>query len=276
MSVTEGAEIAADPDVARAAEYVFDQSWDQESERLRTNEAIWDPGTIERLERLGVAAGWSVLEVGAGTGSIAGWLAERVGPDGRVVAVDLEPSRLDWLTAANVEAVRLDLRTQELPAGAFDLVHSRMVVQHLADRPAAVAKLVRALKPGGRLFLEDTDSLSLFRSSAGEDFLQDVKAAGYGLMRRSGHEPRGGHFDLDAALELGLEEVAAEGRAVMVHGGSRQARHYMLWLESLRPRIVAEGLVSEARVDEALREMADPGHRWLSQVLISTFGRRAR
>ncbi|MBH5334935.1 class I SAM-dependent methyltransferase [Streptomyces pactum] len=260
----------------RPGEYVFDQAWDRESERLRTNEAIWDPGTVERLERIGVAEGWSVLEVGAGTGSITGWLSERVGPRGRVVAVDLETSRLDWLRAPNVEAVTLDIRHQDPPREAFDLVHARMVVQHLQDRPGAVARLVRALKPGGVLFLEDTDSLPLFRSATGEDFLADVKAAGYGLMRRAGHEPRGGHFDLAAVLDLGLEEVSAEGRAVMVRGGSHQARHYMLWLESLRSRLLAQGLLDEERIEAALREMADPANRWLSQVLISTIARKPR
>ncbi|MEV6670212.1 methyltransferase domain-containing protein [Streptomyces sp. NPDC051162] len=255
-------------------EYVFDPAWERETERLRTNESLWDPGTVERLERLGVTEGWSVLEVGAGSGSIAHWLGQRVGPSGRVVAADLAADRLGWIEAPHVEVVRTDIRSDELPAASFDLVHSRMVVQHLEDRPAAVAALVRALKPGGTLFLEDTDSLTLFRSSVSEDFLQDIRVAGYGLMRRSGHEPRGGHFDLEAVLEAGLEDVSAEGRAVLVYGGSEQARHYQLWLEFLRPRLVAEGLVDGARIDEALREMADPAHRWLSQVLISTCGRR--
>lgn len=256
--------------------YVFDPTWDKETERLRANEAIWDPGTIERLERLGVGAGWHALEVGAGSGSIASWLADRVGPTGRVLAADLETGRLESLRAPHVEVARIDIRTVELPAASFDLVHSRMVVQHLQDRPAAIANMVRALKPGGWLFLEDTDSLPLFRSATSEDFLQDVRAAGYGLMRRSGHEPRGGHFDLAAMLETELEEVSAEGRAVMVQGGSFQARHYQLWLEFMKPRIVAEGEVSAERVDQALAEMGDPANHWLTQVLISSYGRKPR
>ncbi|MBB5936976.1 class I SAM-dependent methyltransferase [Streptomyces zagrosensis] len=256
--------------------YVFDPTWDQETERLRANEALWDPGTIERLERVGVTSGWHALEVGAGSGSIARWLGERVGPTGRVLAADLEIGRLEALRAPHVEVAKIDIRTEELPAASFDVVHSRMVVQHLQDRPAAVASMVRALKPGGWLFLEDTDSMTLFRSATSEDFLQDVRAAGYELMRRSGHEPRGGHFDLQAALSTGLEEVSAEGRAVVVQGGTFQARHYQLWLEFMKPRLVAEGMVSASRVDEALAQMGDPAHHWLTQVLISTYGRKPR
>jgi hypothetical protein len=134
--------------------------------------------------------------------------------------------------------------------------------------------MIRALRPGGWLFLEDTDSLPLFRSSTSERFLADIKAAGYGIMRQAGHEPRGGHFDLAIVLESELTEVSAEGRVVMVHGGSPQARHYQLWLEFMRSKIVQEGLLNDARVDEAIGEMGDPSHRWLSQVLISTYGRK--
>lgn len=262
-------------------DYVFNPTWAKETERLRTNEAIWDPGTVDRMERLGVAAGWRCLEIGAGSGSVARWLADRVGPTGRLLVTDLETRRLverqdtGWSLAdlPQVEIRRHDIRAEELPAEAFDLIHARMVVQHLPDRAGVVARMVRALRPGGLLFLEDTDSSTLFRSAHSEDFLQDVRAAGYGLMRESGHDPRGGHVDLRLLLDAGLE-TTAEGRAVMVRGGSDQARHYMLWLEFMRPRITAAGLVGDARIELALEEMADPANHWLSQVMISTVGRK--
>jgi len=259
--------------VTNTGEYVFSPTWERETERLRTNEALWDPGTLERFARLGVGSGWSCLEVGAGAGGAARWLADRVGPTGRVVAADLEVGRLRELTEDGVEVLQLDLRTDELPAGQFDLVHARMLVQHLPDRADAVARLTRALKPGGWLFLEDTDSLPLFRSAVSEDFLQDVRTAGYGLMRQSGHEPRGGHVDLQLLLAGPLVDVSAEGRVVVMQGGSQQARHYQLWLDFMRPRIVAAGLLPDSRVLEALAEMGDPANWWISQVLISSYGR---
>ncbi|MGH3378204.1 MAG: class I SAM-dependent methyltransferase [Actinoallomurus sp.] len=264
-----------------AKEYVFDPTWERETERLRTNEAIWDPGTIEGFERLGVAPGWSCLEIGAGNGSAARWLADRVGlgsgaaPVGRVVAVDLETERLDWIGEHGVEVWRQDLRTDELPRDTFDLIHARMLVQHLEDRKAAVDRMIGALAPGGVLFLEDTDSLPLFRSATAEDFLADIRSAGYGLMRESGHEPRGGHFDLQMLLASELTDVSAQGRVVMVQGGSDQARHYMLWLEYMRSKIVGAGLLGHERIDQAIEEMADPANHWTSQVMLSVVGRKA-
>jgi SAM-dependent methyltransferase len=254
--------------------YLFDAAWDQETERLRANEALWDEGTFVRLERLGVGEGWSCLEVGAGQGSVAHWLAGRVGPGGRVVAADLDVDALSEVARPPLEVRRLDVRTDELPADTFDLVHARMVLQHLKDPETVVRRLVGTLKPGGRIFLEDTDALTLFRSAAAEDFLKDVHTAAYTVMEQTGYSMRGGHFDHRAALRCGLEDVSAEGRAVMVQGGSLRARMYVLWLEYLRPKLIAQGLLTSGRIDEAVRAMNDPSNHWLSQVLISTYGRR--
>src|SRR5262249_41196057 len=62
-----------------------------ERRRLALLTEIADPITPRRLSDLGVGPGWRCLDVGAGDGSIARWLAARVGPEGRVVATDLEP-----------------------------------------------------------------------------------------------------------------------------------------------------------------------------------------
>jgi ubiquinone/menaquinone biosynthesis C-methylase UbiE len=70
--------------------YAFDNALAVQRERLDTLQELFDPGTIRQLEARGVAPGWRCLEVGAGGGSIAEWLCDRVGPDGSVVATDLD------------------------------------------------------------------------------------------------------------------------------------------------------------------------------------------
>jgi ubiquinone/menaquinone biosynthesis C-methylase UbiE len=63
--------------------------------RLQALEQIEDAHTLEQLVALGIVVGWTCLEIGAGAGSIAYWLAAQVGNEGRVVATDVQPHLLD-------------------------------------------------------------------------------------------------------------------------------------------------------------------------------------
>jgi SAM-dependent methyltransferase len=53
-----------------------------------------------------------------------------------------------------------DIRTERLPRGAFDVVHARLLLSHLPDPDAALAKLAAGVKPGGWLLVEDFDHLT--------------------------------------------------------------------------------------------------------------------
>src|SRR5438093_11116540 len=81
--------------------YLLEHDWEREPLRLRLLEQHADPTSARRLEATGVRAGWRCLEVGAGHGSIARWLASQVAPSGSVVALDLETSLLSELDEPN-------------------------------------------------------------------------------------------------------------------------------------------------------------------------------
>lgn len=73
-------------------DYVFQASEEsRELERLQMLERRFDPGTQRRMLAAGLTTGWHCLEVGAGAGSIVRWLEQRVGPSGKVVALDTNP-----------------------------------------------------------------------------------------------------------------------------------------------------------------------------------------
>src|SRR5215207_1546091 len=74
------------------------------------------PGTVARLEKLGVREGWHCLEVGAGRSSIADWLCRRVGPQGHVLATDLDVRFVEaGVPHTNLEVRRHDIRFDPLP-----------------------------------------------------------------------------------------------------------------------------------------------------------------
>ncbi len=124
-------------------------SEESESRRLADLQRLFDPHTFAFLERTGVGAGWACLELGAGAGSVSRWLAERVGRDGKVVALDLDPRFLGDLAAGNVEVRQCDIREDEIEDDRYDLVVTRLVLIHLPGDTTIMGKLVDALKPGG-------------------------------------------------------------------------------------------------------------------------------
>jgi 2-polyprenyl-3-methyl-5-hydroxy-6-metoxy-1,4-benzoquinol methylase len=75
----------------RSGDYFWsDHQADDELTRLKLIEQLNDPSTFRQLDAIGVAEGWRCLEVGAGAGSVVRWLSQRVGPAGKVVAIDLD------------------------------------------------------------------------------------------------------------------------------------------------------------------------------------------
>ena len=130
-----------------------------ENERLALLERIFDP--LSRQRRSLVQPGWRCLEVGAGRGSMAVWLAEQVGDRGHVVATDIDVSFLKGLNLPNLEVRQHNILDDPLDAlgpGSFDLVCSRLLLFWLAGKQeTAVRRMVECLRPGGWLVDEDGD-----------------------------------------------------------------------------------------------------------------------
>src|SRR5215471_10082473 len=125
--------------------YVYDNAWTRARERLAEVEAGRDPATIQSLEGLGVSAGWHCLEVGAGGGTITDWLCKRVGGSGRVVALDIDTRFVEQLQHPNLEVRGQDIaEVGVVEADSFDLVHARMVLEHVPARDAALRNMVAA------------------------------------------------------------------------------------------------------------------------------------
>lgn len=103
-----------------------------------------------------------VADVGAGTGLYTFDLAEAVGPDGRVYAVDVTPSFLDHLRtqkaqrdASNVTVVAADPKDAHLPEASVDLALLCDVYHHLEYPRTYLASVYWALRPGGTLVIVD-------------------------------------------------------------------------------------------------------------------------
>jgi ubiquinone/menaquinone biosynthesis C-methylase UbiE len=112
------------------------------------------------LDALKIPKGATVADVGAGVGYTSVRLARRVGPEGTVLATDLQPEMLRMLQQntraeglTNVKPVRCTPTDPKLPEGKVDLALMVDVYHECSDPVATLKGLSKALKPGGRLVL---------------------------------------------------------------------------------------------------------------------------
>ena len=125
-------------------------------ERQQSQDIVLGPILQATLERAQLRQGERVVDIGCGTGASSIALAERVGPSGQVLGVDVSAPMLARAAerlppGARIKLVRADATTYQFESAAFDLLFSRFGVMFFAEPARAFANLRTALKPTGRL-----------------------------------------------------------------------------------------------------------------------------
>lgn len=271
MAATEG-------DKPRTQSYVFDNAAPEAEQRFTGLEALYDPVTFRNLNGTGVGTGWQCLEVGAGGGSVARWLAERVAPAGHVLATDLDPQWIPPADRSSLEVRRHDIVRDPLPEAAFDLVHTRLVLIHLPQRQAVLRRLAAALRPGGWLVIEDFDLNLVPRqtlgSDRGDELIDTYFRAIVAVLARRGADPAFARMLPRLLEETGLGDVQAEGHLAFSRGDSSGAQVQRANAEQTRGPLIATGLMTSADIDELCEVFTDPASAFVGPVLISARGRR--
>jgi SAM-dependent methyltransferase len=262
--------------IASRVPYLLDNADAQAPARLTALAAMFDPGTIRHLESRGVGPGWHCLEVGGGGGSVAAWLGDRVGPRGHVLVTDIDPRFLQALPLPNVEVRRHDIATDPLPESVFDLIHVRLVLNHLSQPAPVLARLRAALRPGGWLVCEEFDSESMPPDptvGAGERLLTTQIAMGR-LLTDRGFDRRFGRRLFGHFRAQGLADIGAEARLFMVPSGSPGADLVRANVEQLRSAMIDAGHVTADEIDQDLARLDDPQFMMPSSIMWTAWGRR--
>jgi ubiquinone/menaquinone biosynthesis C-methylase UbiE len=263
--------------------YLFDNAAEAETaERFASLDALYNFRTFRFLETAGIGPGWHCLEVGGGSGAVAAWMADRVGPSGYVLVTDIDPRFMEgsaYRRPAHMELRRHDIGTDPLPEQAFDLIHARLVLMHVPQRLEALARLVAALKPRGWLVIEDFDGRVIDRTipvpdPAAAALYKRVAGALVALLEERGFEvewARRLHGRLKAA---GLAEVGMEGHLAVWEGGSLGASLDAANFAQVRQEAVAKGLITDAEIDAVLARLNAPDFAVFSLVMFTSWGRR--
>ncbi|CAM5367828.1 methyltransferase domain-containing protein [Streptomyces aurantiogriseus] len=263
--------------MTRTDGYLLDNRRTEAGERLDALATLFDPTTFRHLERLGVGPGWRCWEVGAGGTSVVSWLAKKVGPTGKVVATDIDTSRLTPAARPPVEVRVHDVGAEAPPGEGFDLVHARLVLVHVPDRERALRSMIKALRADGRLLVEDADPalqpLLCPDEHGPEQQLANRLRHGFRHLLAD----RGADLSYARTLprllrEAGLRRVEADAYFPVTSPAC--AALESATVRQIRADLVTAGLATDEDIDRHLANIASGSMDLATAPMISAWGRK--
>jgi SAM-dependent methyltransferase len=254
------------------SEYVLTKEWSGERERLSLLEATVDGFSIAALQAAGLTAGSRCLEIGAGSGSMARWMAHQTGDPALVTATDIDPRLLTPLASDGISVLEHNVVTDDFPPGSFDVIHTRTVLEHIDQREEVLDRVVPWLAPEGVLVIVDCVSYPVF-SSCSPVYIAAMQAW-VDVLSLTGTDYVWGRSFPEPLRRHGYRDVGSQAMVPTIQGGSPMARFWSMTLETLRDRILSTNLLSLDGLDEAQRLLADPDFWDLGPGFVAAWGRR--
>lgn len=271
---------------AKERDYVLGTD-DPEVARLGVQHQVWRERTFNAFRRAGAPRGATVIDVGCGPGYVALDLAEQVGPEGRVIAVDRSRRFLDVLDQAararglgNIEIVEADIDEWAPPQGVADLVWARWLLIFAPDPEGAVARFARALKPGGALVSQeyvDYDTWAFIPPSQAHDAF---RAAVMESWRAHGGDPNVARRLPAAVAAAGLTAEAMEPLVYAVRGDDFMWNWVSSYIETGPRRLVELGFLDAGQADAVRADWAarraDPSALMITPMVLEIIARAPR
>jgi len=255
--------------------YAFDNDSAQAGDHHAALAGLLDEETLRRTQELLDLTGKRCLEIAAGGGSFARWLADRVGPAGSVLATDLKPQLIAEHPGVTVR--RHDITVDE-PLGLFDLVHARLLLNHLPEREVALRHMIGALAPGGVLLTEDFRPMPGDLVAFGPDpavvrLVNQFQRLNSDTLTSHGND-RDWSWRAAAAFHRGgLSDVEVRMHGSSWPGGGPGCRLLRAGIGQLRPHLVERGLTAE-ELDAVAEALLDPRLTLNGYLVYQTSGRR--
>ncbi len=246
------------------SDYLFAQAPD-EVRRLKRQSEFFHYCTSAFLDSTGINTGMKVLDVGTGIGDVAFLLAERVGPQGMVVGIDINPAMIDVACqraqaagVTNVSFLQGDIFQIALDDN-FDAVVGRLVLMYMHDRVAALRRLSQLLRPGGILAFQELDLTLAGTSVPPAPLFEYVGNRLIQVFQRAGLDTRGLNL-FQLFLEAGLPTPEME--LITTVGGAPDWAGYEQLVDitsALLPLMLKLGIATqdEARGENLLHQLRE-------------------
>jgi len=221
------------------------------------------------IQLLDLEGGEKVIDMGSGLGQFTLSMARRIGAGGKCLGIERDSHQLEtanknlakqgeihWVEFRQGDAENMPLRKEEW--NYFDVGHARFVLEHLSKPEIALRELVKAVRPGGRVVLEDDDhvGLLLYPEPAGFSNLWTAYMRSYD---RLGNDPYIGRRLVAMMYEAGLRQIRNDVVFFGDCAGSQTFKSYVANLigviESARKVMTEGNLISTSVMDESLQHL---------------------
>lgn len=221
------------------------------------------------IQLLGLEGGEKVIDMGSGLGQFTLSMAKRIGPKGKCLGIERDNHQLEtanknlakqagitWVEFRQGDAENMPLRKEEW--NSFDVGHARFVLEHLSKPEIALRELVRSVRPGGRVVLEDDDhvSLLLYPEPPGFSTLWTAYMRSYD---RLGNDPYIGRRLVSLMYNSGLREIRNDVVFFGDSAGSTTFKSYVANLlgviETARNVMTEGNLISKVVMDESMQHL---------------------
>jgi SAM-dependent methyltransferase len=236
------------------------------------------------FDQLGPLTGKQVVEIGCGPRGCLDELSRRVGADGSVIGVERSPDAVELareMVAAqdlgNVQVRELDARATGLPRASFDVVTSRLVLVNIPEPEQVVAEAVALAKPGGFVAFHEADWIAHVCDPPSDAWsaIVDLFVA---YSDRNGIDPFIGRKVPRLVRDAGLIDVTAQPRIHVYPPGHGRRTILHDFAENLTARVVADGMIDEATLDDLKARLADdlsdPTRLVVSHLFFQVWGRK--
>jgi SAM-dependent methyltransferase len=261
---------------------------DEELQRLGEQHRTWEEENQRFLSRAGFGEGSTLVDLGCGPGFTTLDLARRVGPKGRVIAVDRDGERsiprlreaADAAGFGNVDARVADLAHFDLPSESVDGVYGRWVLMYLPEREARAlaARIASWLRPGGACALAEFCNYLNIRIYPPVENFEVVAEA---LMRAAAGE-RGGNPEIGCVLPGLLDGAGLDVELRVTTKATRPTTLEWRWPDTLfrqiLPKLVDDGRLAREILDDFIADWEErsrnPSAVFFSSPVLEVIGRR--